>query len=441
MKPKTLTALLASAIAGVVAGISPAIADTADTPTVLSGAEVLPNAWFIELKGTPAADGGSLRSLSAEKSAFRSAAAKAGVQYSERYAFSTLWNGLSITASRSDINALRNLPGVKAVWPVAVIEAPAVDSGASPELFTAISMTGADAAQSELGYTGEGIKVAVMDTGIDIDHPGFGGSGTNGATSFPTARVAYGWDFVGDAYNADPSSPAYNPVPDPDGNPDDCGGHGTHVAGIVGANDPGNGLKGVAPDVTFGAYRVFGCAGSTTADIMIAAMERALADGMDVLNMSIGSSFQWPQYPTAAASDRLVNKGMVVVASIGNSGTSGLYSAGAPGLGKKVIGTASFDNSHVALNTFTVTPAGLTIGYGNATAAPAAPTSGKATRSSRRPKWIPTAAWLTRGGQRCRYQGGRCGGRGHPADARRPGHRQAVCRPEAGRPDRQLSPR
>ena len=63
--------------------------------------------------------------------------------------------------------------------------------------------------------------------------------------------------------------------------------------------------------------------------------------------MSIGSAFQWPQYPTAQAADRLVNKGVVVVASIGNSGANGLYSAGAPGLGQKVIGVASFDNTHV----------------------------------------------------------------------------------------------
>ena len=99
--------------------------------------------------------------------------------------------------------------------------------------------------------------------------------------------------------------------------------------------------------MTFGAYRVFGCEGSTTADIMIAAMERALADGMQVLNMSIGSAFQWPQYPTAVAATRLVNRGMVVVASIGNSGANGLYSAGAPGLGEKVIGVASYDNTNV----------------------------------------------------------------------------------------------
>ncbi len=77
------------------------------------------------------------------------------------------------------------------------------------------------------------------------------------------------------------------------------------------------------PDVVFGAYRVFGCAGSTTSDIMLAAMEAALADDMDVLNMSIGSRTQWPQYPTAAAATRLLKKGMVVVASIGNNGPGG----------------------------------------------------------------------------------------------------------------------
>jgi minor extracellular serine protease Vpr len=237
----------------------------------------------------------------------------------------------------------------------------------NPELATAIAMTGADIAQNEMGYTGMGVKVAVMDTGIDYDHPDLGGG------FGPEYRVVKGWDFVGDAYNADPASASYNPVPAPDPDPDDCNGHGTHVAGIIGASGK---VVGVAPDVTFGAYRVFGCEGSTEADIMMMAMERALADGMQVLNMSIGSAFQWPQYPTAQAADRLVNKGMVVVASIGNSGTSGLYAAGAPGLGQKVIGVASYDNTHVALNTFTISPDDTPIGYAPASAAPLPPTSG-----------------------------------------------------------------
>jgi hypothetical protein len=92
--------------------------------------------------------------------------------------------------------------------------------------------------------------------------------------------------------------------------------------------------------------------------------------------MCIGAAFQWPQYPTAVAASRLVTKGMIVVASIGNSGASGLYSASAPGLGKNVIGVASFDNTHVLLPAFTITPDGTKIGYTNATGAPAAPSSG-----------------------------------------------------------------
>lgn len=327
-----------------------------------------PSLWFVELSSAPAADGTSLSVLKAEKAAFRNNAKQAGMIYSERYAFDTLWNGLSIEIGSSQLSKLARIPGVKAIYPVDIVRIPETTSASDPDLSTALAMTGADVAQSELGYTGAGIKVAVMDTGIDYDHPDLGGC------FGPGCRVATGWDFVGDAFNADPSSALYDPNPVPDAYPDDCNGHGSHVAGIVGAN---GGVIGVAPGVTFGAYRVFGCNGSTTTDIMIAAMERALADDMDVLNMSIGSAFNtWPQYPTAAASDRLINKGMVVVASIGNSGANGLYSAGAPGVGNKVIGVASYDNSHVRLATFTVTPANITAGYGNAAAAPPAPTSG-----------------------------------------------------------------
>src|SRR5699024_11768512 len=105
----------------------------------------------------------------------------------------------------------------------------------------------------------------------------------------------------GGAYNADSSRPAYQPAPHPDSDPDDCYGHGTHVAGIVGASgDPAEGgVRGVAPDVTFGAYRVFGCNGSTATDIMLEAMEMSLADGMDVRNMSAGAAVAiGPAYPT-----------------------------------------------------------------------------------------------------------------------------------------------
>ena len=348
--------------AGTVQRIEPAVAlPSADIGEVVDES---PQMWFVELSSKPSVEGTSSRILKKEKAAFRSAAKKAGLQYTERYAFDSLWNGLSIKIEPNSLGKLARIPGVKALYPVVSISLPD-PSSSDPDLGTALAMTGADIVQSDLGYKGAGIKVAVMDTGIDYDHPDLGGCFGEGC------RVAFGYDLVGDDYNADSSAPSYNPVPNPDDDPDDCQGHGTHVAGIVGANGE---VVGVAPEVTFGAYRVFGCDGSTMADIMIAAMEMALADDMDVLNMSIGASFQWPQYPTAQASDRLVNKGVVVVASIGNSGTSGTYAAGAPGVGKKVIGVAAYDNSHDFLPYFEVN--GANIAYGEMTFSDPAPTSG-----------------------------------------------------------------
>ncbi len=364
-----LTAVLTALALAVPAGAGEQVIPEGAEPAPLVPDEWVnetPSGWFIQLASPPAVTGTAKAQLRAERNAFKAAARAAGIEYQELRSFETLFNGFSVNMNAGQLGRVTQLSGVAAVYPILEVQAPDVTS-ISPDLATAIVMTGADIAQNELGYTGAGVKVAVMDTGIDYDHPDLGGCFGDGC------RVAYGFDFVGDAFNADPTDPSYNPTPSPDPDPDDCQGHGTHVAGIVGANGT---AVGVAPDVTLGAYRVFGCDGSTTADIMIAAMEAALADGMDVLNMSIGSAFTWPQYPTAVASNLLVDAGMVVVASIGNSGSSGTYSAGAPGLGEKVIGVASFDNTNVALNTFTISPDDTPIGYGNAAAAPVAPTSG-----------------------------------------------------------------
>jgi minor extracellular serine protease Vpr len=366
-----------------------ALQDDAITLTPLTPAPVmtgdsqdpLPDLFLVQLNSKPAADGTAATQIDSEHNAWKTAAKSAGLKYTQRYEFKTLFNGYAVKIDRSELGKLQRIPGTVAVWPQNTYSIPPETNLPSPDLATAIAMTGADIVQNTLGYTGAGVKVAVMDTGIDYDHADLGGDGVTRSDShaFPTSRVITGFDLVGDSYNADSTSPTYQPVPHPDAYPDDCNGHGTHVAGIVGASGANNttNARGVAPGVQFGAYRVFGCDGSTTDDVMIAAMERILADRMQVLNMSIGDAFNsWPQAPTASASDRLVNKGIVVVASIGNSGANGLYSNGAPGVGDKVIGVASFDNSHIRLPTFHVTPADITAGYTNAAAAPPAPTSG-----------------------------------------------------------------
>jgi minor extracellular serine protease Vpr len=320
--------------------------------------------WFVELRTPPTARGGAPARVQRDKVDFRSAAASEGIQYQEILVFDRLWNGLSVRARASEAGKLKTLGPVQAIYPVAEIAIPErVDPGSSTELTTALAMTGADLAQSA-GLTGAGVRVAIMDTGIDYTHPDLGGC------FGPGCRVETGFDFVGDDFDFDrPTQPNDDPM--------DCNGHGTHVAGIAGASAAdANGLTGVAPGVTFGAYKVFGCSGSTRADIMIAAMEQALADNMDVLNMSIGAAFQWPQYPTAVAASTLVDLGMVVVASIGNSGANGVYSAGAPGVGDKVIGVASFDNSHINALTFNVDPSGQQVPYLQLSDTQAAPTSG-----------------------------------------------------------------
>jgi minor extracellular serine protease Vpr len=341
------------------------------TPVAVASrpAHVAPDLYFVQLEAEPTSRGGHLDLLQAERARFHERARLSGVTLQERYAYTRLWNGLSVHMTADQIALLRAVDGVKAVFPVHTVTLDDVPGGnVTPDLFTALAMTGADIAQNTLGLTGAKVLVGVIDSGIDYNHPDLGGC------FGPGCRVALGHDFVGDAYDAnDPGK-----LPEPDGNPDDCGGHGTHVSGIIGANGV---VKGVAPGVTFGAYRVFGCAGSAGTDVIVKAMETAAADGMRVINMSLGSSFAWPESPEAQAANQLVKDGVVVVASIGNSGANGLWAAGAPGNGDLVIGTASVENTAIAGPAFQITPhdtipgAGL-IGFNNATGAPVTPISG-----------------------------------------------------------------
>ena len=310
--------------------------------------------WFVELQSPPLSLGGDPTAIRMDKNAFRAEAARAGLKFTERYAFDDLWNGFSIEIDPKDRSLLQSLRPVKTLFPVLEVE---------QDLATATAMTSANIVHNTAPtfFKGEGIKVGVIDSGIDYHHKDLG------SCFGPGCHVAFGHDFVGDNFSS------ANPVLTPDNDPDDCGGHGSHVAGIIGADRT---LKGVAPKVKLGAYRVFGCSGSTQSDVMVAAMERAKLDGMDVVNMSIGSAFWgWKQYPTATAADNLVTSGVVVVTSGGNSGASGLYATGAPGAGEKVISNAMFDNTHSRLP-YGALQDGSRAGYAVATGSAPVPTSG-----------------------------------------------------------------
>lgn len=288
--------------------------------------------------------------------------------------YTDVFNGVAAKVAVKDLPALAKTPGVVAVHPARTFQP---DNGAGGKHIEA------DKAWQDLGRTGKGVKVATIDTGVDYTHAMFGGPGTAAAFesndgtvlepgTFPTVKVVGGVDFVGDDYDAGSDDPARQvPVPDPD--PLDCNGHGSHVAGTSGgsgvladgstytgpydATTLGKSFRvppGVAPEASVLAYRVFGCEGSVSEEIMVAAMEKAMQDGADVVNMSIGSPFSRTDEPSVQAVRTLTRAGVTVVASAGNSGP-GAYITGGPSVGTTAISAAALDASRAELPAVKVT--------------------------------------------------------------------------------------
>jgi len=297
--------------------------------------------------------------------------------------------GLAVQSDSGNFGELKEIPGVTAVYPIA------------PKKFEnsyAVPFHGAPAAWSSPGGDlGEGIKIAIIDTGIDYTHADFGGPGTVEAYEtaqageadppdpglFPNDKIVGGYDFVGDTYNADQSDPAYQPVAHPDENPLDCDGHGSHVAGsaaglgVTAAGAPYAGVydestdfgamrigPGMAPGAELLAYKVFGCAGTTS--WIAAAIDKATdpdgngdpSDGADVINLSVGSTFGSPEDGDSVAANAAVDLGVSVVASAGNDGDRTDIS-GSPGNASKVITVANTQDAASRADGTTLTIDGM----------------------------------------------------------------------------------
>lgn len=382
-----LTAGAAAALAAAMLGPLPAQADgqgddlgTASSHGVEAPAKgspslddvkgAVPDRYLVQVEGAPQAQGTPQRTLKTKQTGVVEKAEKDGLDLTVDQSFTHAWNGMAVSMTQADAEALQDVDGVTAVYPVMQVALPPDEDDASPEDEYANAMTGVDSVQKVDGLDGEGVTVGVIDSGVDYNNPDLGGSGTNDQTKdFPGSRVTMGYDFVGDDYD----SSVAGSVPKPDEYPDDCGGHGTHVAGIIGADGD---VTGVAPKADIASYRIFGCEGTSSTDVILAAMDRAFADGVDVINMSLGASFMtWDEYPTAQASNEITAKGVVVVASGGNEGEAGTFSGGAPGVGSDVITVGSVENTDVHLPYFAVGT--QKVGYINAEDGGAAPTTGK----------------------------------------------------------------
>lgn len=244
---------------------------------------------------------------------------------------STLFNGASFEISEysdSTLEKLKNRQNVKNIWPARYLKlleyksAPAVAPSWNPHSFTGVKQL------HDRGLSGKGVTVAVIDTGVNYDHPALGGGIGDGF------KIAGGYNYVGNGYYIDELHPNKSPK--------DCQGHGTHVAGIVAGSSPN--FVGAAPNATLLAYKVFSCAGNPTDDILVAAFEKAYFDGADIITCSIGSAGTgFLTDPTAMLASRIAELGIFISIAAGNEGDTGPYFPSSPASGELVTAVASVE--------------------------------------------------------------------------------------------------
>ena len=335
-------------------------------------------------------------------------------QFSGRILFNSRFanNGIAVLIAPSQIDAVRGLPGVRRV---------SLMVAQNPDAVSSIDFTGTRSfwgtAAPDNNRRGAGIGVGVIDTGIDHMHTALGGPGGANyalnavtatafpappavpvAANFPTPKVVWGYDFAGDAYNANGTTDAAL-LPLPDANPMDTNSHGTAVSSLMagfGANNDGTTYTGpfnrtqpniaadlrvtpgYAPEATLYAFRVFGTTGST--QLTAGALDAAAAvylwqadtsipwDGtvsatvfnavgqpvlttfalpqppatprLRVINLSLGSNAGDIEEISALAAQRAADAGLVVVMSAGNAYDS-YYITGSPGVATGGISVAA----------------------------------------------------------------------------------------------------
>ncbi len=350
--------------------IDPALlSTTSDTEEVLIRLRESPVTQYVAHESSPGArrSQGQARKqyLRAEQSGFIARSQNHARRFEVSAQTQVVLNSVVARVSTADLIALAQDPDVDQISRVRDYERHLVET---------VPQIGAAAAQ-KIGFDGKGIKVAVLDSGIDYMHAAFGGPGTLEAYAeaygadrfdiantipgpfFPTPKVVGGFDFVGELWVGGAGSPPRTEDPDPIGAPG-VGSHGTNVADIIA------GVNGVAPGADL--YAVKTCAAYSSACNGVALLlgmefsadpngDGDISDRVDIINMSLGANFgQDFDNSLAQAVENLSAIGVLTVASAGNGGDNP-FITGTPAAASTAISVAQTQvASAVAVNQMTV---------------------------------------------------------------------------------------
>ncbi|KAJ3124007.1 hypothetical protein HK098_001438 [Nowakowskiella sp. JEL0407] len=307
--------------------------------------DIVEGAYFLQLKVQKDVDIGQTHVN------FENHLKKRGIFFRDRIEFDQLsHNYRSIQLnSPDDLIHFQQHPDVENIWPLRWIEPPkAIESQQvnlpqsnitnpgdvilGPTEETAVygtiddpakQITGVKSARETFGLSGKGILIGIIDTGIDYRHQAFG-SCTALGSKCPKIKIAI--DFVDDNYTGNNQQFVLGK------NPLDCNGHGTHVAGIIAGNDQSTGFVGVAPDASLAIYRVFGCNGASSSDVVLSAILRAAQDGCDIVNMSLGGDGGSLYEPETLIISKVTDKFNILInVAQGNAQKDGLWMTSTPG--------------------------------------------------------------------------------------------------------------
>lgn len=223
---------------------------------------------------------------------------------------------------------------------------------ADPDLDLISATEGWSAAGATSATAGAGVKVGVIDTGVDITHPCFADTGYAAHLQLGDKRLTNNKVIVARVFNNKTPSQGYTA--------EAIGDHGTHVAGTIACNfdTPAtvagavvdHGISGVAPRALLGNYNIFpNNVENARSEDILDALEAAYTDGMDIVNMSLGGGSHGIQDLLTVAVDNLDQANMISAVAAGNSGP-GHYTVESPGSAARALTAGAASVNHTVAN-------------------------------------------------------------------------------------------